>query len=136
MSGTSTTYSPTARNQQMRAVALAAVAPAVVWLVAKVAGADMEVTMGGQPTMRIGLPLVVITALVVSLAGWAAFSMLRRVTSRARTAWTVLSSIVLLVSFGPVLSAQASTGTALALASMHLAVAAVLIPGLRRATAA
>jgi hypothetical protein len=119
---------PAIRHQRMRTVALAAVAPGVVWLIATVAGADLEVTMDGQPTMRIGLPLV--------LTGWAALSVLRRVTSRAGTVWTVLAGIMLLASFGPVLTVRASTGTTLALAAMHLAVAAVLIPGLRHTVTA
>jgi hypothetical protein len=127
---------PAIRHQRMRTVALAAVAPGVVWLIATVAGADLEVTMDGQPTMRIGLPLVLITALTVGLTGWAALSVLRRVTSRAGTVWTVLAGIMLLASFGPVLTVRASTGTTLALAAMHLAVAAVLIPGLRHTVTA
>ncbi|MBO8186382.1 DUF6069 family protein [Streptomyces spirodelae] len=135
MTAAKTTRTSGARHPQITAVVLATTAPAVVWLAAKAAGADMEVTMHGQPTMRVGLPLVLIAALLANLAGWSALLLLRRVTSRSRAAWTVLSGIVLLVSFAPVISARASTGTTLALAVMHLVVAAVLVPGLRRATA-
>jgi hypothetical protein len=47
---------------------------------------------------------------------------------------TALAGTALLVSFGPVAAAQTDPTTRVFLALMHLAVAAVLIVGLRRTT--
>lgn len=134
---TSTTIStathPTTAVRRRRALTvggatLAATAP---WLLAQAIGTDLQVTMAAQPPMVVGLPFVVGTALTASLAGWGALAVLQRVTSRARMWWTALAVTALLVSFLPVVSAQTSAAVRVLLALTHIAVAAVLIPGLR-----
>ncbi|MET9342540.1 DUF6069 family protein [Nonomuraea sp. NPDC003804] len=120
------------RRRRALAVGGAVLAPALIGLAALLLGADMRVDMrNGQPPMVVALPLVVAFALVFALLGWAALAIMERLTARAATVWTVLAVIVLLVSFLPIVAAEASGGTKGALALMHLAVAAVLIPGLR-----
>jgi peptidoglycan/LPS O-acetylase OafA/YrhL len=76
--------------------------------------------------------LVAGTSLVAALAGWGLLALLERFTARPRTSWTAIAGLVGLLSLVGPLSAIASTTVAngLSLALMHLAVAAVLIPGL------
>lgn len=58
--------------------------------------------------------------------------MLERFTSHARTVWTTIALITLALSLSGPLSGGVSTATKMALAGMHLAAAAVLIPMLTR----
>ncbi len=113
---------------------LAATAAAVaIWVVATIAGAELTVSFGpGQPIQKVTVINVVVAALVGSLAGWGLLALLRRFTANARAIWTVIAIVFALFSLGGPLSAIASTGTKVALVAMHLAVATVVIVGLRR----
>jgi hypothetical protein len=115
-------------------VVLGATAAAVaIWIVATLAGADLTVSFGaGQPIQKVTVVNVVVAALVGSLAGWGLLALLRRFTARARAIWTVIAIVAALLSLGGPLSAIASIGTKVSLVAMHLAVATVLIVGLRR----
>jgi hypothetical protein len=122
------------RRRRTLTVVGAAGGAAGVWLVARAADIEPTVTMAGQPPMAIGLPVVVVTALAASLAAWVSLAALERLTRRGRALWTALALATLVISFGPILAAQAGTATRATLATMHLVVAAVLIPGLRGAS--
>jgi hypothetical protein len=76
--------------------------------------------------------LVAATSLAAALAGWGLLALLERFTARPRTSWTAIAVLVGLLSLAGPLSTIAPTTVAngLSLALMHLAVAAVLIPGL------
>ncbi|HEX5993561.1 MAG TPA: DUF6069 family protein [Jiangellales bacterium] len=124
------------RKRRALTAAGATLAATGVWLLAQATGTELTVTMAGQPPMTISLPFVVVTALAASLAGWAALAVLQRVARRGRALWTVLAIAALLVSFGPVAAAQTNAAARTLLALMHLAVAAVLIPGLVATVAA
>jgi hypothetical protein len=126
---------PTTRPRRARALAVvaAALAALAVWLVTDpLLGIDLTGTTrpGSQQLMSITPALVAGTSLVVALAGWALLALLERFTARARTIWTAIAVLFALLSLAGPLSVLASTSTAnaLALALMHLAVAAVLIP--------
>ena len=80
----------------------------------------------------VGIDAVVLSSLAGSLAGWGLLAILERRFARARTIWTGIAIAVLLVSFSAPISAGTATTTKFALAMMHVAVAAVLIPTLRR----
>jgi len=69
---------------------------------------------------------------VGSLAGWGLLALLRRFTPKARAIWTVIAIIAAFLSLAGPLTAIASAGTKMWLGAMHLAVATVLIAGLRR----
>ncbi len=127
---------PARRRGRVIAVTGATAAASAVWIVARLAGSTLTVSMPGQAPMAIGLPVVVFTALVAALAGWGLLAGLERLTHWPRTLWTVVAVVALLASFGPPALADTSTGSRIALVLMHLAVAAVLIPGLRRTTRA
>ncbi|TDC52026.1 hypothetical protein E1212_10500 [Jiangella ureilytica] len=128
------TTSRPVRQRGVLAVAGAMAAAAVPWVVAEIAGTDLEVTTGGW-TMDVGLPLVLGAALVVSLAGWGLLALLQRRRPDARRVWTIVAVTVLLLSLMGPLTADATTAARVYLAHMHLAVGLVLIPGLRRAAA-
>jgi hypothetical protein len=118
------------RRRRALTVGAATAAAAAVWLVARTAGAEPTVTLGAYAPMTIGLPTVLLTALAAALAGWIAVSVLQRLTRHARGLWPAVALVTLTASFLPILSAQADGATRVALATMHIAVAAVLIPGL------
>ena len=129
---TQQTTSVSARSP-ITAVLAATAAAVAIWVVATIAGAELTVSFGpGQPIQKVTVINVVVAALVGSLAGWGLLALLRRFTANARAIWTVIAIVFALFSLGGPLAAIASTGTKVALVAMHLAVATVLIVGLRR----
>lgn len=142
MTATSTTSSPapvtsggSASARRALAVAGSALAALAVWVLAgALLGVDLRVASSGQ-VREVGAGAVLASALLSSLAGWALLALLERFSSRARTIWTSIALVVLLASLaGPLLGAL-TLGGKLALVLMHLAVAAVLVPALRRTSA-
>lgn len=116
------------------AVAGATLVAVVVWLVSvPLLGYDLAVERwDGDGAMTVTPGQVVVTALVASLAAWAALAVLERQTSRARTVWLAGATSILVASLGMPLTAAASTAAAVILALMHVVVGAVLIPTLAR----
>ena len=113
---------------------LAATAAAVlVRVAANGAGADFRVGFGDGQPMTVSAPLVALTALLASLAGWGLLAIMVRTTARARWMWTLVAALAALLSLAGPLTATASAGTKVGLAGMHVVVAAVLIPVLSRA---
>jgi hypothetical protein len=136
---------PQARVPRWRARALAVIATALaalaVWLVTDpLLGIDLKTPTGpgSQEVEPLTPALVVGTSLVVALAGWGPLALLERFTLRARTIWTAIAVLVALLSLVGPLSSIAITTVAngVALALMHLAVGAVLIPMLACASPA
>lgn len=123
-----------ARTRRTRLLALvgAAAAALAVWALADpLAGVDLTVSTGGG-TQEIGSGTVVLVSLLAGLAGWALLDLLERFTAHAREIWTATALVVLVVSLLGPLGAAASAAATVALAGMHLAVGAVLIPLLAR----
>ena len=111
-------------------------ATALVWVIGEpLLGHDLVVASPGQPSMDLGLAEIASIALASSLLGWAALAILDRITARAVAIWTITAFVVLAVSFLPFVGVEASAGSKVVLALTHVAVAAVLIPGLRRTSA-
>ncbi len=75
---------------------------------------------------------VVGTALVAGLLGWLLLAGLDRRTPRSREAWTRAALLVLAVSLALPLAAATTTSAAIGLIALHLAVGAVVIPGMAR----
>lgn len=72
---------------------------------------------------------VATAAAVASLAGWGVASLIGRTTRRPRATWVVIATAATVVSLSMPFSGHGLTVTQrVALACMHLAVAAVLIP--------
>lgn len=124
----------TRRRRRAMAVGAAVLATVVLWVLARVLGTELEVDLrNGEAPMTIGLPIAVAFSLQFALAGWVLLALLERFTGHAWRAWVTAASAVLLLSFVPVLGVEASAGTRIVLALMHLAVAVALIAGLRPA---
>ncbi len=119
-------------RHRLLAVAAAVAAPLVVWVVASLAGASLEVTSPVAGTMRIDALLVIVTALALALAAWGVLALLERFTRNARRVWTIVAAAVLVVSLPPLAFLDAPAGTKVALAVMHVATGLVLILMLRR----
>jgi len=127
---------PSHRQLRSRAFAVTAavLAALVVWSVAVLLlGVHLTVrTSPGSSVQTIGLGLVVAVSLLASLLGWGLLAGLERRTRRTGTVWTVAASVVLLLSLAGPLTAAVTTGAKVSLVVLHLSVAAVLIPLLRR----
>ncbi|WP_052847908.1 DUF6069 family protein [Streptomyces avicenniae] len=108
----------------------------LVWLVGDpVLGAEMVFTQGDQDPQDVGAAAIVLFSAAAALLGWALLAVLERFASaRARTVWTAVAVVVLALSCVPLLDVEATGGTKAVLALTHFAVAAVLIPLLRRAS--
>ncbi|MEU4608434.1 DUF6069 family protein [Kribbella sp. NPDC023972] len=139
MSATAVTPVPAARTRRTaRALAavLAAAGAFLVWLVADpLLGVDFTVTNSGTTTV-VGPGLVIPMALAAGLVGWAFLALLERLAGRrARRAWVMTASVVLLLSFVmPFNSGEIATDAKVALLLMHVVVGAVLIPLYARTT--
>ena len=117
------------RVRRLVAVAGASAAALALWAVADpLAGIDLTVRLSGAE-QHVGAGAVVAASLVVGLAAWGSLALLERLAERARRIWTVIAFAVLVLSLSGPLGAVGPAST-VALACMHLAVAAVLIPGL------
>ncbi|WP_240661070.1 MULTISPECIES: DUF6069 family protein [unclassified Streptomyces] len=120
------------RTRRLWATALSVLAPVLVWLVTDPLLGHRLTIDDGTETLDLTAVPVAVVALSASLAGWALLAALERFGARhARVVWTVTAGAVLAVSFLPLTGDGMDAGTRVALALMHLAVAAVLIPGLR-----
>lgn len=123
------------RRTRALAVIGATAATLAVWTVADpLAGVALTVHVGsGASTRQVGPAAVAFVSVLAGLAGWSLLAVLERVTARARPIWIGIALVVLLLSFAGPLGA-ATAAAKVALAGMHLAAAAVLIPALARST--
>jgi hypothetical protein len=111
-------------------ITVAAMLAVVIWLVAKVLGVDLAVH-AGDGSRPVGLVSVIVTVVVVALAGAGLLRVLERRTTNGVRTWTVIAVAVWALSFLGPLTAM-TVGAGLVLASMHLVVGAVVVGGLRR----
>jgi Family of unknown function (DUF6069) len=134
----STSFDHTASNARYTVLRVGAgialvaiVANSVVWAVARLAGAELEVTANGS-TQDIGLPTVVATTLVPLALATAALWVIRRKPSAWRVlAWVGLAIGVLTIATP--IAAEATAGTTTALVSMHLITGTAWFAGVFRA---
>jgi hypothetical protein len=118
-------------------VAAATAAALAVWAVAvPLLGLHLFVRFGNGAPQSVGVDYVLGASLVASLLGWGLLVILERRAAHYRAIWTGIAIAALLVSLSLPLSAGTTTSTRVALALMHIAAAAVLIPALRRSAAA
>ncbi|NGN93143.1 hypothetical protein G5C66_10395 [Nocardioides sp. KC13] len=109
----------------------AAVAATVVWLLWSAAGGvDLEVK-SGEGAQRIGIGAVIISSLVIGLAGGALLRWWQGRSERGTRRWTVLAVGIAVVSLITPTSAL-TVAAGLGLVSLHGVVAVVVITGLRR----
>lgn len=134
-----TSTAPVAAQRKTRsrltAVGAAVLAALAVWAAFEpLGGVELRAPAGGAGrTHDVGPLTVLMPSLLASLAGWGLLAVLERFVRRARTVWTVVAVVVLALSLGGPLSATGiSALNQAALAAMHVAVAAALIPLLVR----
>lgn len=126
------------RKARLLGVVGAVVAALVVFVVFQYGfGQDLHTpASGSMPAMPLNPGFVVFVSLLASLAGWALLALLERFTSGGRRAWTIVATAVAVLSLsGPMSGSGITAGNRVALALMHVAVAAVLIPSLSRTSA-
>jgi hypothetical protein len=125
------------RRRWIRAIGClgATLAAVTVWAVAS-AGFGVEVrapAMGERPAHDVTAANVAAAAAVASLAGWCLAALLERVTVHARWAWAAIAGLVLVASLGAPLTGEGiTTASSTVLVLLHLTVAGVLIPVVRR----
>lgn len=99
-----------------------------------VAGIDLGVDTGGA-THSVGLGSVVAVSSVAGLLGWALLTVLESRTRRAATIWTAVAVVVAVLSLLGPLTSAVTAGAAAVLVALHVAVAVVLVPMMRRSAA-
>ncbi|QYJ03955.1 hypothetical protein KUV85_16785 [Nocardioides panacisoli] len=114
--------------------AAAALCAAVAWTAfVPFGGVELAVEQGGT-RQEVGLPAVLATSVIAAAAGGALLRWWQGRSPRATRHWTVLALLVTLLSLlGP--SGAVTAAAASSLLALHGVVAAVVIVGLRRASA-
>src|SRR5439155_2647599 len=111
----------------------ATVAGAAVWALAvPVLGVHLAIRFGNADAQNIGIGLVVIASLIGSSSGLGLLVALEKISSRAITIWTAVSIAALVISLSFPLVAGTTISAKASLALMHVAVATILTPTLRR----
>ncbi|AOS63214.1 DUF6069 family protein [Actinoalloteichus hymeniacidonis] len=120
------------RSRSIGAV-IAVLACVLIWLAGAAMGASFAVSFGTtDATMEVTVGAVIGSVLAAAAAGWILLIVLEALTTRARTIWTVVALTAAAASMLPAFAYEADLATALALTSMHIAAAAVIIPFFRR----
>jgi hypothetical protein len=113
--------------RRLSTVVLAPAAALAIWAVARLIGVDL-VVLGPDGSVRLGPVDVVAAALAGAVAGWAVVWLLERRLQRLLMWWPFIGSTALAVSIiGPTWLADGAS--AVALISMHVVTAAVVISG-------
>ncbi|MEU7714777.1 DUF6069 family protein [Micromonospora chalcea] len=124
---------PTRRRVRLLTVLAATVATLLGWVIAvPLAGVELSARTGSD-VQRVTPVAVAVSTLFAGLAGWALLALLERLTARARPVWTVVATLVLLVSLLGPLGGGVGRPATLTLVAFHLVAGTVLITGLRRA---
>lgn len=125
-------------QSRVLAVITATLAALIVWgVTVPLLGVALTVrtSAGVGRIQTIGPGVVLIVSLSASLLGWGLLAILERRTRRARNVWTATAGFALTLSLIGPLTAATTTAAAVTLTSLHLGVAAALIPMLRRTAA-
>lgn len=135
MTNQTTTMASVTRRPRWLSTIAAAAAALIFWTIVDPIG-GLELTVGKPgATTHVGAVSVIVAALISGLGGWALLAIFERTSGRPARLWTVTATVVFLLSLaiGPVNGTDG--GDKLALAGLHLIVAAVVIPWLRASAA-
>ncbi|MFI6133618.1 DUF6069 family protein [Micromonospora sp. NPDC051141] len=128
-------FRPARRRDRLLTVLAATVATLLGWVVAVPLAGVALVARSGAGEQRVTPFAVGVSTLLAGLAGWALLALLERFTGRARTVWTAVAALVLLLSLLGPLGGGAGGPATVTLVLLHLVAGAVLVPGLRRTAA-
>ena len=123
------------RRDRVIAVLVTVIATELVFLVATLGFGEQlyQPGFGGSAPQELSIWLVAATAGIAGLAAVGVLALIERIGDRPAQVWLVVSTTVLILSLGiPLTGEGIGTANKLALASMHLAAGAVLIPSLYR----
>ena len=129
-----TTPIVTRRLVRATSVVAAAAGASAVWLLVSATGTDFLLS-DSTGSVTISLPITIIFSLIFGVLGWAALAVAERFVRRPQAVWTRLAVAVWALSLVPIFLEDATAGTKIGLLLVHTAVAAVLIPALRRHSA-
>ncbi|MFG3339538.1 DUF6069 family protein [Glycomyces sp. NPDC048151] len=105
----------------------------VAWVVANAAGVDLNASQPGQDPVPIGPVNVAASVVVFGGGGWLARAILDRFAKRrAVLVWRIGAGVVFALEVFPVVFTEATAGTKVFLAILHVLVAAILMPVLGR----
>lgn len=112
----------------------AMLAAAVTWGVIRLLGVELwQPAFDDQPPEPLGLGWTLVVSGLAGVAALGVLAVIERVARRPARVWLVVAGVLFVVSLGGPLSGEGiDTGNRIALASMHLAAAAVLVPALHR----
>jgi hypothetical protein len=129
------TSASTTRRWRAGVVAAATAGALVTWLMATMADTSaVHVRMQGT-TSAVGTVQVIFTAALVSLAGWGLFALLEHFTAAGRRIWTIIASVVLVLSFIAPASYGVGAASKASLIALHVVTGLILLAGLRRSPA-
>ena len=112
-------------------VAAAVISTMLVWFVAELLGLHASVTMNGTVQSISGIT-VAVAATFAGLSAWLIKASLDRLLRNPTPTWLVIAIAVGLLSLTGPLTMATSVMAAAVLVAMHLAPAAILIPGLAK----
>lgn len=110
----------------------------LVWALGEVIlGVDLrQPSFSDAPPEELGGGMVLTAATVNCLIGWAVLAACERLTVNPRRPWTVIATLVLVLSLVAPLSGDGvSDGNRAILVAIHLIAGATMIAGIRRTTA-
>ena len=140
MSGQRWSWWSRSRRARAGGVAAGVVAALAVWAVAVATVDDLRQPSFGDGSGQgvgssLGPGMVLAVSALGGLAAWAALAIFERTVSHPRRLWLAVCATGLVASLGgPFSGSDVSSGNRIALAAMHLAVAAVVLPLLYRTT--
>lgn len=128
----------TIRTKGRLGVVIASIAVALaLWVLTDlILGVDLRSpATGSRASDEITAAHVVFASSLAAFLGWGTLALLERVATRARRIWAAIATLALVVSLaGPLSGSGISAGNRTSLLLMHLAVGAILIPGMLRTT--
>jgi hypothetical protein len=122
---------------KMRAMAIVdAIVLNVIFLLAgRLVTGDWPVATVGDDDQSIGVVAVILVTALVGLVAWGLLALLERMTGNAKSIWTAIAVVVLLLSLLGPFGSGVGTSSKIVLALMHLGAAMTIIPLMRRSVA-
>lgn len=132
---TAPTSAVSTRRWRAGVVAAATAGALVTWLMVTMADtSSVHVRMQGS-TSAVGTVQVIVTAALASLAAWGLLALLERFTAAGRRIWTIIASVVLVLSLIAPASYGVGAASKASLLALHVVTGLILLAGLRRSTA-